>query len=148
MVQVINTKNRLYNGVKKWGIIDIPEDKVFEYKIAWFSVVENKQNIVKTPTAPKTLEWIDEAWTVAQLKEKLEHLGVDYKECKTKLDFQKLLSEALKTPTVPKTDDVWEKKDIEALRTQLIDEKIVEASELEWKSEAEIMQIATDNWLI
>jgi hypothetical protein len=141
MVKVINTKDRVYNWVKKGWIIDIPEEKVFEYKIAWFSTIEEKNNIVKS----EVFEWIDENLTIAQLKEKLDHLWIKYDECKLKSDFQKLLSEALQKP-----QELWENKwsEIDELKEKLISEKIVESSELEGKNDDEIKQIATDNWLI
>lgn len=147
MVKVVNNKKRLYNGVKFWGIVDIPEEKVLEYTIAWFSVIEEKTNIVKTPVVPAVAEWIDENWTVNQLKEKLNHFWVDFSKCKNKEDYQKLLSKALKTPVVSQ-DDNPEVKTVDDLKTQLITEKIVEASELEGKTDDEVLQIATDNWLI
>lgn len=153
MVQVINTKNRLYNGVKKGGIINIPAEKVFEYEIAWFSVIEEKKNIVKAPVVP-SMSWlpgIDDSLTIPQLKEQLNHLGVNYDNAKVKLDYQKLLSEALTKPTgEEKWDETSEdnEKNIDDLKQQLVDEKIVDESELEGKTDDEITQIATDNWLI
>lgn len=148
MVKVINTRNRLYNWVKKWGIIDISKEDVLEYTIAWFVIVEEKQNILKNKITTENFDWVDEVWTIEELKEKLDHLWVDFAKCKNKTDYQKLLSETFKNLPLKKVDTIEEIKDIEALKIQLINDKIVEFSEIENKSESEIIQIATDNWLI
>lgn len=149
-VKVINNKDRYFNWARKWQVIEIDSIKLDYYKKHWFSLIEEKQNILKNPAPTiQTFEWIDDIWTIPELKEKLEHFWINYDTCKLKADFQKLLSETLKNPpSVKKNDEIDTKKDVEALKTQLISEKIVEVSEIEWKTDAEIIEIATNNWLI
>jgi len=147
LVKVINNLDRYFNWARKWQIIEVSEDRVDYYLQHGFSKVEEiveKNNIV-TQTTP---EGIDNNLTVAQLKKELDHLWVDYTACKNKIDFQNLLVEARKNVANTPTSNDWKTIDIEAIKKQLVDEAIVEATELEGKTDDEIKQIATDNWLI
>lgn len=136
MVRVINNKNRIYNWAKKWQIVDISEEKLDDYIRAWFSVVKEKiekKNIVE----PQNLK------TAKECKDILDHAGVEYDKKLKVAELNKLVNEleSKKTNEDETNDNVnyWE---------LLVDEWILEESELEWKSDKELKQLAIDNWLI
>lgn len=144
LVKVINNKDRYFNWARKGWIIEVSEDRVNYYLQHGFSLlkeVEAKNNIVTTN--PTTVgNWP----TVAELKKELDHLGVDHSACKRKADYEKLLEEAKTKTTTSATGGKW--LDVEALKTQLVSDAILTAEELEGKTDEEVKQIATDNWLI
>lgn len=137
LVKVLNNKDRYFNGARKGGILEVAENRVNYYLQNWFSLVTEvveKKNIVQT----EKLE------SKEFYQEKLDHLWVKY----NKNFWAKKLSELLKS-TQKKSDPSDEDlSNTEALKTQLIEEAIVPQEELEGKTNEEIIQIATDNWLI
>jgi hypothetical protein len=137
MVRVINNRNRLYNWARKWQILDIDNSKVDDYIRAWFSVVKEKiekKNIVIPNQNLKT---------VKECKDILDHAGVEYDK---KLKVSELNKLVLKLESEKTNED--ETKDDVNYWELLVDEWILDESELEWKSEKELKQLASDNWLI
>lgn len=137
MVRVINNRNRIYNWAKKWQILEVDESKLDDYIRAWFSVVKEKiekKNIVLEPQNLKTAK---------ECKDILDHAGIEYDKKLKVAELNKLVDklESEKTNEDETKDNInyWE---------LLIDEWILEESELEWKSEKELKQLAIDNWLI
>ena len=136
MVRVINNKNRIYNWAKKWQIIDIDNSKLDDYIQAWFSVVKEKiekKNIVE----PKNQR------TWKECKDILDHAGIEYDKKLKVADLNKLVDqlESDKINTNENDDNI-------NYSELLIDEWILDESELEWKSDKELKQLAIDNWLI
>lgn len=136
MVRVINNKNRIYNWAKKWQIIDIDDSKLDDYIQAWFSVVKEKiekKNIVE----PKNQR------TWKECKDILDHAGIEYDKKLKVADLNKLVDqlESDKTNTSENDDNI-------NYSELLVDEWILDESELEWKSDKELKQLAIDNWLI
>ncbi len=136
MVRVINNKNRIYNWAKKWQIIDIDDSKLDDYIRVWFSVVKEKiekKNIVE----PKNQR------TWKECKDILDHAGIEYDKKLKVADLNKLVDqlESDKTNTSENDDNI-------NYSELLIDEWILDESELEWKSDKELKQLAIDNWLI
>jgi hypothetical protein len=137
MVRIINNRNRIYNWAKKWQILEVDESKLDDYIRAWFSVVKEKiekKNIVLEPQNLKTAK---------ECKDILDHAGIEYDKKLKVAELNKLVDslESKKTSDDETKDNVnyWE---------LLIDEWILDESELEWKSEKELKQLASDNWLI
>ncbi len=137
MVRVINNRNRIYNWAKRWQILEVDESKLDDYIRAWFSVVKEKiekKNIVLEPQNLKTAK---------ECKDILDHAGIEYDKKLKVAELNKLVDslESKKTIDDETKDDInyWE---------LLIDEWILEESELEWKSGKELKQLAIDNWLI
>ncbi len=137
MVRVINNRNRIYNWAKKWQILEVDESKLDDYIRAWFSVVKEKiekKNIVLEPQNLKTAK---------ECKDILDHAGIEYDKKLKVAELNKLddNSESEKTNEDETKDNVnyWE---------LLVDEWILDESELEWKSDKELKQLAIDNWLI
>lgn len=137
MVRVINNRNRIYNWAKKWQTLEVDESKLDDYIRAWFSVVKEKiekKNIVLEPQNLKTAK---------ECKDILDHAGIDYDKKLKVAELNKLVDEldSKKTNEDETNDNVnyWE---------LLVDEWILEESELEWKSDKELKQLAIDNWLI
>lgn len=136
MVRVINNKNRIYNWAKKWQIIDIDDSKLDDYIRAWFSVVKEKiekKNIVE----PKNQR------TWKECKDILDHAGIEYDKKLKVADLNKLVDqlESDKTNTSENDDNI-------NYSELLVEEWILDESELEWKSDKELKQLAIDNWLI
>jgi len=137
MVRVINNRNRIYNWAKKWQILEVDESKLDDYIRAWFSVVKEKiekKNIVLEPQNLKTAK---------ECKDILDHAGIEYDKKLKVAELNKLVDSLESKKTI---DD--ETKDNINYWELLIDEWILEESELEWKSEKELKQLAIDNWLI
>ena len=137
MLRVINNKDRVYNWAKKWQILDIDDSKIDDYLQAWFTVVKEKiekKNIVKNTITLKT-------WK--ECKEILDHAWVEYDKKLKVADLNKLVDELEKQKNTKKTDDL--SKNYAEI---LVDEWIIEESELEWKTDKDLEQLATDNWLI
>lgn len=136
MVRVINNKNRIYNWAKKWQIIDIDASKLDDYIQAWFSVVKEKiekKNIVE----PKNQR------TWKECKDILDHAGIEYYKKLKVADLNKLVDqlESDKTNTSENDDNI-------NYSELLVEQWILDESELEWKSDKELKQLAIDNWLI
>lgn len=137
MVRVINNRNRIYNWAKKWQILEVDESKLDDYIRAWFSVVKEKiekKNIVLEPQNLKTAK---------ECKDILDHAGIEYDKKLKVAELNRLVDglESKKTSDNEPKDNInyWE---------LLVDEWILEESELEWKSDKELKQLASDNWLI
>ena len=139
-IKVINNQNRYYNWVRQGWILEIEKEMLDDYVLHGFSLVEEyieKKNIVvKQPTRTKKelVEILDHNWIVYDSKAKvieLEELVIEF-ENKPKTDGDN-------------SDDMT---DIETIKAKLVSEAIITAEELVWKADNEIMQIATDNWLI
>lgn len=137
MVRVINNKNRIYNWAKKWQILEVDESKLDDYIRAWFSVVKEKIEKKNIVLEPQTLK------TAKECKDILDHAGVEYDKKLKVAELNKLVDEleSEKTNEDETKDNVnyWE---------LLVDEWILDESELEWKSDKELKQLAIDNWLI
>ncbi len=136
MVRVINNKNRIYNWAKKWQILDIDKSKLDDYLQAWFSVVKEKiekKNIVKN----------DNQRTWKECREILDHAWVEYDKKLKVAELNKLVDELESGKITDNTDsdttNYWE---------LLVNEWILDESELEWKTDEELKNLATDNWLI
>ena len=136
MVRVINNKNRIYNWAKKWQILDVDKSKLDDYLQAWFSVVKEKiekKNIVKN----------ENQRTWKECKEILDHAWVEYDKKLKVAELNKLVDELEAGKITDNTDsdttNYWE---------LLVNEWILEESELEWKTDEELKNLATDNWLI
>jgi len=136
MVRVINNKNRIYNWAKKWQILEVDKSKLDDYLQAWFSVVKEKiekKNIVKNES--------QRTWK--ECKEILDHAWVEYDKKLRVAELNKLVDEleSEKTTDDTNSDDInyWE---------LLVTEWILDESEIEWKTEEELKNLATDNWLI
>lgn len=136
MVRVINNKNRIYNWAKKWQILDIDKSKLDDYLQAWFSVVKEKiekKNIVKN----------ENQRTWKECKEILDHAWVEYDKKLKVAELNKLVDELESGKITDNTDsdttNYWE---------LLVNEWILDESELEWKTDEELKNLATDNWLI
>ena len=136
MVRVINNKNRIYNWAKKWQILDVDKSKLDDYLQAWFSVVKEKiekKNIVKN----------ENQRTWKECKEILDHAWVEYDKKLKVAKLNKLVDELEAGKITDNTDsdttNYWE---------LLVNEWILEESELEWKTDEELKNLATDNWLI
>lgn len=137
-VRVINNRDRYYNGVRKGGILEVSKDETDKYLKVGFALLENsvsesvvvKENIVKGPTKK-------------ELGEILDHAGVDYNP-KAKLEELQALVDS-----IPKkdADNTGNTIDITALKTQLIEEKIVALEDIEGKTDEEILAIAKENHL-
>ncbi len=137
MIRVINNRNRIYNWAKKWQILEVDESKLDDYIRAWFSVVKEKiekKNIVLEPQNLKTAK---------ECKDILDHARIEYDKKLKVAELNKLVDSLESKKTI---DD--ETKDNINYWELLIDEWILEESELEWKSEKELKQLAIDNWLI
>lgn len=138
LIKVINNKDRYFNWVRKWQIAQIDETRLNYYLQNGFSLVreiEEKQNIVED----------EKLLSKEEYQKILDHLWVKYNSNLWAKKLSLLVKEAeekLKTADPTKTND------IESLKKQLLDEAIVEATELEGKTDDEIIQIATDNHLI
>ena len=137
MVRVINNRNRIYNWAKKWQILEVDESKLDDYIRAWFSVVKEKIEKKNIVLEPQTLK------TAKECKDILDHAGVEYDKKLKVAELNKLVDEleSKKTNEDETNDNVnyWE---------LLVDEWILDESELEWKSDKELKQLAIDNWLI
>lgn len=143
LIKVINNKDRYFNGARKGQIIQVDETRLNYYIQNGFSLVrevEEKKNIVTTPTTPTT-----PVRTKKELYIILDHLWVEYDKNLKVAELEALVREVEEKQ---KTADETKTTDIEAIKKQLVDDAIVEVTELEWKTDAEILQIATDNWLI
>lgn len=137
MVKVINNRNRIYNWAKKWQILEVEESKLDDYIRAWFSVVKEKiekKNIVLEPQNLKTAK---------ECKDILDHAGIEYDKKLKVAELNKLVDELGKN-----NNQVTEDDDNIDYKTLLVDEWILDESELEWKSDKELKQLAIDNWLI
>lgn len=137
MVRVINNRNRIYNWAKKWQTLEVDESKLDDYIRAWFSVVKEKIEKKNIVLEPQTLK------TAKECKDILDHAGVEYDKKLKVAELNKLVDEleSKKTNEDETNDNVnyWE---------LLVDEWILDESELEWKSDKELKQLAIDNWLI
>lgn len=137
MVRVINNRNRIYNWAKKWQILEVDELKLDDYIRAWFSVVKEKIEKKNIVLEPQTLK------TAKECKDILDHAGIEYDKKLKVAELNKLVDEleSKKTNEDETNDNVnyWE---------LLVDEWILDESELEWKSDKELKQLAIDNWLI
>lgn len=137
MVRVINNRNRIYNWAKKWQILEVDESKLDDYIRAWFSVVKEKIEKKNIVLEPQTLK------TAKECKDILDHAGIEYDKKLKVAELNKLVDklESEKTNEDETKDNVnyWE---------LLVDEWILDESELEWKSDKELKQLASDNWLI
>lgn len=137
MVRVINNRNRIYNWAKKWQILEVDESKLDDYIRAWFSVVKEKIEKKNIVLEPQTLK------TAKECKDILDHAGIEYDKKLKVAELNKLVDklESEKTNEDETKDNVnyWE---------LLVDEWILDESELEWKSDKELKQLAIDNWLI
>lgn len=137
MVRVINNRNRIYNWAKKWQILEVDESKLDDYIRAWFSVVKEKIEKKNIVLEPQTLK------TAKECKDILDHAGIEYDKKLKVAELNKLVDklESEKTYEDETKDNVnyWE---------FLVDEWILDESELEWKSDKELKQLAIDNWLI
>lgn len=137
MVRVINNRNRIYNWAKKWQILEVDELKLDDYIRAWFSVVKEKIEKKNIVLEPQTLK------TAKECKDILDHAGIEYDKKLKVSELNKLVDEleSNKTNEDETNDNVnyWE---------LLVDEWILDESELEWKSDKELKQLAIDNWLI
>ena len=136
MVRVINNKNRIYNRAKKWQILDVDKSKLDDYLQAWFSVVKEKiekKNIVKN----------DNQRTWKECKEILDHAWIEYDKKLRVAELNKLVDEfeagKITDNTDSDTTNYWE---------LLVNEWILDESELEWKTDEGLKNLATDNWLI
>lgn len=139
-VKVINNKDRYFNWARKWQVIQVDENRVAYYLQHGFSLVkevQEKKNIVN-PQEPVR--------TKAELYKILDHYWVEYTTKMKVAELEQLVVEA--EAEVQTEQDSNEQTDIESIKEQLVDEAIVDQSELKWKTNAEIMQIAKDNWLI
>ena len=137
MLRVINNRNRIYNWAKKWQILEIDESKLEDYIQAWFSVVKEKiekKNIVLEPQNLKTAK---------ECKDILDHAGIIYDKKLKVAELNKLVDSLQSKNT---SDE--ETKDNINYWELLADEWILEESEIEWKSDKELKQLAIDNWLI
>ena len=138
MVRVINNKNRIYNWAKKWQILDIDKEKTDDYIRAWFSVVKwkiEKKNIVVNENLK----------TVKECKEILDHAWIEYDKKLKVAELNQLVEDFEKS----KDSENWDTDDTNINYSELIiNEWILEESELEWKTEADLKQLAIDNWLI
>ncbi len=136
-IKVLNTRDRYYNGAYKGQILEVPEIEKDHYLNVWFTLVwedkkVEKNNIVK-----------EDNRTVKQLKELLDHNGVEYDKKANKPDLLKLVKEFKK-----KSENNDENKaDIETLKKELLENAIVTEEELEKMQEAEIVELAKNNWL-
>jgi len=141
MITVIHNKNRVYNWVRKWQSIQIKKDELKDYELAWFTILKSitkKQNILKDNIECKR--------TDEECKKILDHAWIKYHE---RLWVVKL--NVLVDKYEAEKDNWWDDsivKNIDDFKKQLIDEAIITAEELKGKKDNEIMQIATDNWLI
>lgn len=137
MVRVINNRNRIYNWAKKWQILEVDESKLDDYIRAWFSVVKEKIEKKNIVLEPQTLK------TAKECKDILDHAGIEYDKKLKVAELNNLVDklESEKTNEDETKDNVnyWE---------LLVDEWILDESELEWKSDKELKQLAIDNWLI
>ena len=143
LIKVINNKDRYFNGARKGQIIQVDETRLNYYIQNGFSLVrevEEKKNIVTDPTTP-----ITPTRTKKELYAILEHLWVEYDK---NLKVAELEALAREVEEKQQTADDSKGTDIDVVKKQLVDDAIVEATELEGKTDAEILQIATDNWLI
>ena len=136
MVRVINNKNRIYNWAKKWQVLEVDKSKLDDYLQAWFSVVKEKiekKNIIKN----------ENQRTWKECKEILDHAWVEYDKKLKVAELNKLVDELEAGKITDNTDsdttNYWE---------LLVNEWILEESELEWKTDEELKNLATDNWLI
>ena len=143
LIKVINNKDRYFNGARKGQIIQVDETRLNYYIQNGFSLVrevEEKKNIVTDPTTP-----ITPTRTKKELYAILEHLWVEYDKNLKVAELEALVREVEEKQ---QTADDSKGTDIDVVKKQLVDDAIVEATELEGKTDAEILQIATDNWLI
>ncbi len=136
MVRVINNKNRIYNWAKKGQILDVDKSKLDDYLQAWFSIVKEKiekKNIVKN----------ENQRTWKECKEILDHAWVEYDKKLRVAELNKLVDKLEAGKIIDNSDtdktNYWE---------LLVNEWILEESELEWKTDEELKGLATDNWLI
>lgn len=137
-IKVINNQNRYYNWVRQGWILEIEKELLDDYVLHWFSLIEEyieKKNIVvKQPTR-----------TRKELIEILDHNWITYDSKAKVIELEELVIEFEKQTETTKKDDIT---DIEALKNKLVYEAILTTDELIWKADAEILQIAKDNWLI
>lgn len=146
LVKVINNKDRYFNWARKGGILEVAANRVAYYLQNWFSLlekIEEKKNIVQDNANKQDFPGVDNDITIPKLKEQLDHHGVDYSDFKKKADYQKALSNVLIASNEGSDDN---DSNIETLKKQLVDEAIVTADELEGKTDAEIEEIAHNNW--
>lgn len=137
MVRVINNRNRIYNWAKKWQILEVDESKLDDYIRAWFSVVKEKIEKKNIVLEPQTLK------TAKECKDILDHAGIEYDKKLKVAELNKLVDKIESEKT---NED--ETKDNANYWELLVDEWILDESELEWKSDKELKQLAIDNWLI
>ena len=138
MVKVINNRNRLYNWVRKWGVLDIKKEEIEDYKRAGFSVLEKvfkKKNIAVQENQK----------TGRECKQTLDHAWVEYDKRLRVADLNKLVRELESKKEETKDNSKDNKENFWKL---LVKNGILEESELEWKNKADLKQLAIDNWLI
>lgn len=137
MIRVLNTKDRYYNWAYKWNVLEIAETSLQEYLDAWFVLLDETEKIEEKKAI------IEDTRTVKELKEILDHNWIDYNWVTNKEDFLEL---------VKSIEDVEEKAEeslnLEALKSQILEEAIETEEALAKLSENEILEIAKNNGLI
>ena len=137
MIRVLNTKDRYYNWAYKWNVLEIAETSLQEYLDAWFVLLDETEKIEEKKAI------IEDTRTVKELKEILDHNWIDYNWVTNKEDFLEL---------VKSIEDVEEKAEeslnLEALKSQILEEAIETEEALVKLSENEILEIAKNNGLI
>lgn len=140
-VRIINNKARLFAWVRQGWIIEVEKDQLDYYVLHWFSpieeFVEKKNIVIKEP-----------ARTKKELLEILDHNGIEYNKKATVLELEELVLKFEAEKKVETETPSWETQDIEAIKKILVDEAVISAEDLVGKTDADILQIATDNWLI
>lgn len=137
MIRVLNTKDRYYNWAYKWNVLEIAETSLQEYLDAWFVLLDETEKIEEKKAI------VEDIRTVKELKEILDHNWIDYNWVTNKEDFLEL---------VKSIEDVEEKAEeslnLEALKSQILEEAIETEEALAKLSENEILEIAKNNGLI
>ena len=137
MIRVLNTKDRYYNWAYKWNVLEIAETSLQEYLDAWFVLLDETEKIEEKKAI------VEDIRTVKELKEILDHNWIDYNWVTNKEDFLEL---------VKSIENVEEKAEeslnLEALKSQILEEAIETEEALAKLSENEILEIAKNNGLI
>lgn len=134
-IQIINNRDRYYNGARKGGILTITETELEKYKRLGFALVTNKKNIVATPQDKVPGPSRDE------MKEILNHAWIQFAGNASNAKLKKLVD------NLQDKDTHQDLSDIDTIKEKLFKDKIVTEAELEGKKDEEILQIAKDNWL-
>ncbi len=142
-INVLNTRDRYYNGAYKGQVLEVAESEKEHYLQAGFVVVGDDDKKVEKKNIVPTEEDKKDDRTKKELQEILDHNGIQYDKNSKKADLVKLVEDLENAET-----EKEEVKDIEAIKKLLIKNALVSQEDLETMDEASIENLAKENGLV